>query len=99
MDDLRVFRRSVLYLIGATKGGMMRVRIMRLLFEKPYNSNQLAELLDVDYKTIRHHIDVLLKNNWITKSEQRYGEMYFPAFVGDERKIFEEISAKIGNKL
>ena len=31
----------------------------------------------MDYKTIRHHIDVLLKHNIIVTEGDKYGTMYF----------------------
>ena len=51
------------WLIAGTKGGINRARILSLLNERPYNAHQLAEKLDLDYKTVRHHIKVLEDNN------------------------------------
>lgn len=65
------------YLIAGTRGGNTRARIINALIDRPYNANQLAEVIDMDYKTIRHHIDVLLKNSIIVVEGDKYGAMYF----------------------
>ncbi len=99
MDPLRLFKKNVWYLLGASRGGPMRAKIMHCLMDRPLNKNQLAKKAGVDYKTILHHVDVLKKNNWITSSMDKYGELFFPAFTDEEKKAFEEIWSKIGKKL
>ena len=51
--------------------------IIELLVKQPYNINQLAELIKIDYKAVQHHIRVLEKNNLITKVGEKYGILYF----------------------
>lgn len=53
------------WLIAGSKGGENRGRIILELNKRPYNANKLAEKLSLDYKTIRHHIDVLKENNLV----------------------------------
>jgi len=65
------------WLIAGTRGGINRARLIRALYERPYNANQLAELLDLDYKTIKHHLKVLEENNVITSGGKQYGAVYF----------------------
>ncbi len=48
-----------------------------MLHDRPSNANQLAETLNLDYKTIRHHLDVLLKNGVIVSQGAGYGMVYF----------------------
>jgi DNA-binding transcriptional ArsR family regulator len=64
-------------ILAGTKGGTNRARIIDELKNRPYNVNQLAEKLDLDYKTVRHHIEVLEENNLITSTGKRYGVLYF----------------------
>jgi len=49
------------WLIAGTRGGINRARIIKELHSWPYNANQLAQNLDLDYKTITHHMKVLKK--------------------------------------
>lgn len=64
------------HLMTGTRGGNTRASILKYLSERPYNANQLAEALNLDYKTVRHHLDVLLKNGIITKGNG-YTALYF----------------------
>lgn len=66
------------YVLTGTRGGKNRVRILRALDERPRNANQLAEDLDLDYKTVRHHLDVLSDNDIVTDSGDDYGAVYLP---------------------
>lgn len=64
------------YVLTGTRGGPNRVRLLRAIDERPRNANQLAEDLELDYTTIRHHLDVLVDNNMIQKSGGNYGAIY-----------------------
>ncbi len=65
------------YLMAGTRGGGTRALILRHLNDRPYNANQLAADLNLDYKTIRHHLDVLIKNEIITKGSDGHTAIYF----------------------
>ena len=95
--------RSLKYLLGwliaGTRGGPTRAKMLEALKDKPQNANQLATLLKMDYKTMRHHLEVLGKNRLITSVGDRYGETYFLSQVmEDNYSLFEEIMMKIGKK-
>ncbi|MEM4781903.1 MAG: winged helix-turn-helix domain-containing protein [Halalkalicoccus sp.] len=64
------------YVLTGTRGGPNRVRLLRAVDERPRNANQLAEDLDLDYTTIRHHLDVLVENGMVEKSGGNYGAVY-----------------------
>jgi DNA-binding transcriptional ArsR family regulator len=70
-------KRLFWFLFAGTRGGMNRISIMELLIQQPYNINQLAEIIKIDYKAIQHHIRVLEKNNLINSSGEKYGVLYF----------------------
>ncbi|MBI2652751.1 winged helix-turn-helix transcriptional regulator [Candidatus Woesearchaeota archaeon] len=88
------------YLIAGTKGGETRGRIVDLLREKPSNANKIAEILKLDYKTVRHHLEVLEKNNVIVAvNKGKYGAVYFLSEIMQANiRLFDEIWAKFGKK-
>lgn len=67
------------YVLTGTRGGENRARLLRALDERPRNANQLAEDLDLDYKTVRHHLDVLMDNDVVQRSGEDYGAVYLPS--------------------
>ena len=88
------------YLIAGTKGGETRGRIIEFLNGSPSNANRISEMLKLDYKTIRHHINVLEKNNIITAvNKGNYGAAYFLSEIMKVNlNIFNEIWARFGKK-
>jgi DNA-binding transcriptional ArsR family regulator len=87
------------WLIAGTRGGVTRARIIETLKETPQNANQLANLLQLDYRTIRHHLKVLEKNKIITSAGEGYGTTYFLSQAMEENyALFEEIVNKIWKK-
>lgn len=66
------------YVLTGTRGGSNRIRLLQALDSRPRNANQLADALDLDYKTVRHHLDVLEDNDIVTDSGDDYGAVYLP---------------------
>jgi DNA-binding transcriptional ArsR family regulator len=64
------------YVLTGTRGGTNRARITRALDERPRNANQFAE--DLDYETVRHHLEVLVENGVLEDSGDDYGAVYLP---------------------
>ncbi|HEC76260.1 MAG TPA: ArsR family transcriptional regulator [Thermoplasmatales archaeon] len=89
------------WLLAASAGGINRGKIIELLIEKPMNANELAKELELDYKTVRHHLRVLEKNSLITSMGEEYAKMYFISELLEENiNYFYEIWEKIGkNKI
>ncbi|MGD0330457.1 MAG: winged helix-turn-helix domain-containing protein [Nitrososphaeria archaeon] len=87
------------WLITGTRGGTNRAKIIKTLRENPKNANQLAILLKVDYRTVRHHLEVLQRNRLIISVGDRYGATYFlsPAMEANYA-LFEEIMNKFWEK-
>ncbi len=91
-------RRVLWYVLAGTRGGLMRIRIIELIKDRPYNANQIKEALKVDYKTVQHHLKVLVENRILTTSEEKkYGSVYFLSpLVEKNVRIIDEIRTKLG---
>ena len=94
------FKRLLWYLIGSTRGGINRAKIINFLKENPSNANQLSIQLKLEYKTVTHHLKVLNKNSLIiTDNEDSYGATYFISpLMEKNHPAFEEIMDRIGKK-
>lgn len=96
----RKFKHILRWLFEGSRGGLNRVKIISAILEEPVNANQLAAILEVDYRTIRHHLDILEKNGLITPVGERYGKLYFLSFELEQNlEYLEEIMNKFGIKL
>lgn len=88
--------RVLWHLLGGTRGGPMRIRLIALLRERPYNTNQLATLLGVDYKTAQHHLRVLVENRVLNSTGQGYGAVFLPTRdMQDSWDDFDAIARKV----
>jgi predicted transcriptional regulator len=57
------------------KGGKNRIDILCLLLKDSLNANQIKEVLRLDYKTVQHHLRLLLKNKFISNSIIKRGQL------------------------
>ncbi|MEF8832562.1 MAG: winged helix-turn-helix domain-containing protein [Candidatus Thermoplasmatota archaeon] len=88
-------RKVLWWLIAGTRGGKNRLRIINAVKEEPMNANQLAKKLDLDYKTVTHHLDLLKENGVLTTMGKGYGKTYFLTDqMEDNQDILEEIMKK-----
>ena len=77
-----------------SRGGENRIRIIDLLKGQPYNMNQLAEALGLDYKAVQHHVGVLEKNNMVTRAGEKYGVLFFISnYLEANVEAFNEVRA------
>jgi DNA-binding transcriptional ArsR family regulator len=85
------------HLLAGTRGGTNRLRILDELLREPANAQQLADRLCVDYRTVRHHLDILIDNGLLAKREGgAYGARLFASSVlMANRGALEEIHAHI----
>jgi len=94
---MRATKRLFWWILVGTSGGLNRARIINEITKTPRNANELANILKLDYKTTRHHLDMLEKNRLITSVGNKYGMMYFPAELLERNMhFFKEIWSKIG---
>lgn len=83
------------YVLTGMRGGENRIKILKKLDDKPRNANQLAEDLGLDYKTVRHHLEVLEENQILKKTGDDYGAVYLPTDrVREHWNTVEEIIEK-----
>jgi len=98
-DPVRQMKYLLGWLIAGTRGGVSRAEIIQALQEAPQNANQLAEQLGKDYRTIRHHLQVLEKNRIVTSAGERYGLTYFLSPQMEENyALFEDIWERLRKK-
>ncbi len=89
-------RRLLWFVFAGSRGGLNRLKIISKLKENPFNINQLAKELNLDYKAIQHHIRVLEKNNMVSKVGEKYNVTYFVStFLEVNMETFEEIEEKL----
>jgi DNA-binding transcriptional ArsR family regulator len=89
-------KRLLWFLFAGSRGGENRIKIIDFLKKRPYNINQLAEALGVDYKLVQHHIGVLERNNMVTKTGEKYAVLYFISnYLEANIEALNEIQATI----
>lgn len=96
---MKYMEKLLWWLITGKRGGINRARIIKALNDRPFNANQLSKELNLDYKTVRHHIRILEENKIIKSSGDEYSKLYF---LTDEMEknydIFNEIWEKVLKK-
>jgi len=93
-------RKLLLYLFTSTRGGLTRLRIIIHLLDRPYNTHQLAQVLDLDYKAVQHHMKVLQKNNMVSKTGEKYGAIFHLSnFLEINIGALEEAIDKLDRKM
>jgi len=96
----RQTRKLLLYLFTSTRGGFTRLRIIIHLLDRPYNTHQLAQALDLDYKAVQHHMKVLQKNNMVSKIGEKYGAIFHLSnFLEINIGALEEAIDKLDRKM
>ena len=72
-----VLDKRLWFLLAGTRGGINRARILRTLHDRPMNANDLAGRLGLDYKTVRHHLEILRENDCVMAlGNEGYGLPY-----------------------
>ena len=93
--------KRIAHLILGTRGGLNRGRIVALLRSGPKNANAVAGALRLDYKTIRHHLEVLRENDLVmaVSGQANYGTLYaLSPRLQIHYEEFDEVWRKLGEK-
>jgi len=96
------FTTLVWLIIAGSKAPTNRIKIISLLREKPLNTNQISDLLQLDYKVVERHLEVLVRSKLLERVGRKYGILYFPSSILNENlHIYDELITKIelGKKL
>ena len=87
------------YLVIGTRGGETRAKIINSIIKKPMNANQLALELNLDYKTVQHHLKILIDNKILKILNEGYGAVYFLSdYLEQNINLFKEIWDRFGKK-
>ena len=81
-------------------GRYTRLRIICAITEEPINTLEHSKKLNLDYKTIKHNIKVLEKNNLIVRMGEGYGDMFFiseiiPSNLPTLYAVIRKVEAKL----
>lgn len=90
------------HLLAGTRGGVNRAKIIWFLREGPSNANSIAGHLGLDYKTVRHHLDILRDNDVVMAAarENGYATSYalsphLQTHFGEFLEIWNRIGGKV----
>lgn len=78
--------KELLNLIIAREGGETTIKIIDLILHKPYNKNQMAKKLNLDYNTISYHVNIMKKHNYISDEKLNNIHYYHPT-----KKLFKSL--------
>ena len=93
--------KRIAHLILGTRGGLNRGRILVLLRGGPRNANAIASDLSLDYKTVRHHLGILVENDLAMSvgGGANYGTLYsLSPRLQMHYDEFETVWRKLGEK-
>ena len=90
------FKILVWLVILGSKAPKNRIKIISLLRKNPFNTNQISDLLQLDYKVVERHLDILVRNKMLERIGRKYGILYFPSSTLNENlHIYDELISKI----
>ena len=93
------FKMVLWSIIAGTRGGVNRAKILNLIKETPLNANKIATMLNLDHKTVIHHVKILSKNNLVIKADKVYAaEFELSQIMKENQNALEEIMQKIGTR-
>ena len=93
------FKMILWFIIAGTRGGVNRAKILNLINDAPMNANKIATVLNLDHKTVIHHVKILSKNDLVVKAQKDYGAEYqLTQIMKENQNVLQEIMEKIGTR-
>ena len=93
------FKMILWLIIAGTRGGVNRAKILNLIKNNPMNANKIASVLNLDHKTVVHHVKILSKNDLVVKAQKEYAaEYHLTQIMKENQNVLEEIMKKIETK-
>lgn len=71
----KIVDKELLTLIKGRRGGKTTLEILDAILKGPYNSHQLSKKLKIDYNTVKFHLKIIYKHDYITR--EKFEETYF----------------------
>jgi DNA-binding transcriptional ArsR family regulator len=95
ITGMDAFERLLWWLFAGSTGAETRFHVLGTIKEQPRNAQQISQILELDYTTVRHHLRVLEQNRLVVTEGDKYGKLYFlsDAMEGSWEKL-EEIVAR-----
>ncbi len=92
LQDEKQFKMVLWSVFAGSKGCKNRTKIVLKLSKSPQNTNQLSDLLGLDYKVVERHLEVLEKNSLVSKVGIRYSVTYFLSpLLESNLNLFDEV--------
>ena len=83
---------------AGSKSCINRVKIVLKIKQTPLNTNQLSQVLGLDYKVVERHLQILEDHNLVTKVGNKYGITYFLSpLLESNLNLFDEVADKSEN--
>ena len=90
------FKMVLWFIIAGTRGGPNRAKILNLVKVTPMNANKIATVLNLDHKTVIHHLKILAKNKLVSKADKDYSAEYrLTQIMEENQNVLDEIMMKI----
>ena len=91
---LEIKDKELLNFLVGREGGKTSILILDLILQKPYNKNQIARQLGLDYNTVNYHIKIMCDHNYVTAERFEKSVFYYPTEkfnkVHDEYTLLKE---------
>jgi predicted transcriptional regulator len=79
IQNVNIKDKELFNMLMSSNGGKTRIRIIDAIILMPSNANQLSKRLNLDYKTITYHLDIICNHRYATKEKFDKQTFYYPS--------------------